>query len=183
FILVFLFAFGSLQTAESFSAEVKLQELVAADIIFDPNLPKPEDITGIKVGERHWYSHEIQRYLDALAEASPRMVSLGEHALSYGGRPLVSYAISSPENLANLEQIKASRSHIIDPASNIDLSAQPAVVHMMYSIHGNEPSGSNATPLVAYYLNAAQDAELEQQLKHVVIIFNPMQNPDGLDRF
>ena len=183
FTFIVLFAFGSFQTAESFSAEVKLQELVAADIIFDPNLPKPEDITGIKVGERHWYSHEIQRYLDALAEASPRMLALGEHARSYGGRPLVSYAISSPENLANLEQIKASRSHIIDPASNIDLSAQPAVVHMMYSIHGNEPSGSNATPLVAYYLNAAQDAELEQQLKHVVIIFNPMQNPDGLDRF
>ena len=183
FALIFLFALGSLQTAESFSTEVKLQALVTTGITFDSNLPKPEDITGIKVGERHWYSHEIQRYLDALAEASPRMVALGEHARSYGGRPLISYAISSPANIANLEQIKTNRALIVDPKANIELSSQPAVVHMMYSIHGNEPSGTNATPLVAYYLNAAQDEQLEQQLKNVVIIFNPMQNPDGLDRF
>jgi hypothetical protein len=54
---------------------------------------------------------------------------------------------------------------------------------MMYSIHGNEPSGANATPLVAYYLNAALDDALLAQLEDVVIIFNPMLNPDGLDRF
>ena len=54
---------------------------------------------------------------------------------------------------------------------------------MMYSVHGNEPSGANSTPLVAYYLTAAKDAALEAQLDDVVIIFNPMLNPDGLDRF
>ena len=111
------------------------------------------------------------------------MVALGEHARTYGGRPLVSYAISTPENLARLDAIKAARTAIIDPEVEVDLSAQPAVLHMMYSIHGNEPSGANSTPLVAYYLNAAEDDELLKQLENVVIIFNPMLNPDGLDRF
>lgn len=180
---IVLFALGQIQISACLASEIDLEKLTSTTVRFDATLPKPEDLTGIKVGERHWYSHEIRQYLDALAAASPRMVALGEHARSYGGRPLVSYAISSPQNLAKLDTIRAARAKIVDPEIDIDLSEQPAIVHMMYSIHGNEPSGSNATPLVAYYLNAAQDSELEQQLQNIVIIFNPMQNPDGLDRF
>ena len=167
---------------------VRADALALADVL-DPvpplnsTIPTPEQVIGIKVGERHWYHHEIVRYLNTLAEASPRMVALGAHANTYGGRELVSYAISSPANLARLEEIKAARQTLIDPEASVDLEDQPAVMHMMYSIHGNEPSGTNSTPLVAYYLSAAQDAALEAQLEDVVIIFNPMLNADGLDRF
>ncbi len=169
--------------ASAQTSEPILNQVLDSVPEFDANLPRPEDIVGVKVGERHWYHQEIIRYLDALAEASPRMVALGPHATSYGGRDLVSYVISSPKNIARIEIIKANRQAIIDPNATIDVTEQPAVIHMMYSIHGNEPSGTNATPLVAYYLTAAQDALLEAQLDEVVIIFNPMLNPDGLDRF
>ncbi|UZP73502.1 peptidase [Candidatus Paraluminiphilus aquimaris] len=171
-----------------FNAPAFAQSLTLSDIFDKPpvvnaSIPTPEEVTGVRVGERHWYHYEIVNYLNALAEASPRMVALGEHARSYGGRPLVSYALSTPENLARLDEIKRARSAIIDPEADVDLNRQPAVLHMMYSIHGNEPSGANATPLVAYYLNAALDDALLAQLEDVVIIFNPMLNPDGLDRF
>ena len=170
------------------NAPALAQSLTLSDIFDRPpvvnaSIPTPEEVTGVRVGERHWYHYEIVNYLDALAEASPRMVALGEHARSYGGRPLVSYALSTPENLARLDEIKRARSAIIDPEADVDLTTQPAVLHMMYSIHGNEPSGANATPLVAYYLNAVLDDALLAQLEDVVIIFNPMLNPDGLDRF
>jgi hypothetical protein len=170
------------------NAPALAQSLTLSDIFDRPpvvnaSIPTPEEVTGVRVGERHWYHYEIVNYLDALAEASPRMVALGEHARSYGGRPLVSYALSTPENLARLDEIKAARAAIIDPETEVDLTTQPAVLHMMYSIHGNEPSGANATPLVAYYLNAALDDALLAQLEDVVIVFNPMLNPDGLDRF
>lgn len=170
------------------NAPALAQSLTLSDIFDSPpivnaSIPKPEEVTGVRVGERHWYHYEIVNYLDALAEASPRMVALGEHARSYGGRPLVSYALSTSENLARLDEIKRARSAIIDPEADVDLTTQPAVLHMMYSIHGNEPSGANATPLVAYYLNAVLDDALLAQLEDVVIIFNPMLNPDGLDRF
>jgi hypothetical protein len=170
------------------NAPALAQHLTLSDIFDSPpivnaSIPKPEEVTGVRVGERHWYHYEIVNYLDALAEASPRMVALGEHARSYGGRPLVSYALSTSENLARLDEIKRARSAIIDPEADVDLTTQPAVLHMMYSIHGNEPSGANATPLVAYYLNAVLDDALLAQLEDVVIIFNPMLNPDGLDRF
>jgi hypothetical protein len=170
------------------NAPALAQSLTLSDIFDRPpvvnaSIPTPEEVTGVRVGERHWYHYEIVNYLDALAEASPRMVALGEHARSYGGRPLVSYALSTSENLARLDEIKRARSAIIDPEADVDLTTQPAVLHMMYSIHGNEPSGANATPLVAYYLNAVLDDALLAQLEDVVIIFNPMLNPDGLDRF
>lgn len=178
-----LLPFVLLINAPSFGQSLTLNDVFDEPPRLNESIPAPKDITDVQVGERHWYHYEIVNYLDAVAEASPRMVALGEHARTYGGRPLVSYAISTPENLARLDEIKAARSAIIDPAAEVDLSAQPAVLHMMYSIHGNEPSGANSTPLVAYYLNAAQDAALLEQLANVVIIFNPMLNPDGLDRF
>ncbi|MCH1491380.1 MAG: peptidase, partial [Luminiphilus sp.] len=180
-LLCALVLVASTLTAQADS--LTLEDLLAHEPTVDATLPSPEDVIGIGVGERHWYHHEIVNYLDALAEASPRMVALGSHATSYGGRSLVSYAISSPANLARLDAIKAARRDLIDPAAKVDVDAQPAVLHMMYSIHGNEPSGSNSTPMVAYYLNAVQDPDLEARLEDVVIIFNPMLNPDGLDRF
>ena len=172
----------------SASGQAKSESLTLAQAlntvpVLDTSLPRPEDVVGIGVGERHWYHHEIVRYLDALAASSPRMVALGSHGTTYGGRGLVSYAISSAANIAQLGAIQDGRSLIVDPAATVDLNDQPAVMHMMYSIHGNEPSGTNATPLVAYYLTAAQDEALEAQLENVVILFNPMLNPDGLDRF
>ena len=178
-----LFALTLLLTLNAQAASLSLNDVLTDLPALDDSLPTPKEITGVDVGERHWYHYEIVAYLDALAEASPRMTALGEHARTYGGRPLVSYAISTPENIARLDEIRAARAAIIDPDTNVVLADQPAVLHMMYSIHGNEPSGANSTPLVAYYLNAAKDEALLTLLDDVVIIFNPMLNPDGLDRF
>jgi hypothetical protein len=178
-----LFALTLLLTLNTQAASLSLNDVFTDIPALDNSLPTPKEVTGVDVGERHWYHYEIVAYLDALAEASPRMTALGEHARTYGGRPLVSYAISTPENIARLDEIRAARASIIDPDTNVVLADQPSVLHMMYSIHGNEPSGANSTPLVAYYLNAAKDEALLNQLDDVVIIFNPMLNPDGLDRF
>ncbi|MDX1941753.1 MAG: M14 family metallopeptidase, partial [Saprospiraceae bacterium] len=57
------------------------------------------------------------------------------------------------------------------------------VLYQGFSIHGNEPSGGNAAPLVAYYLAAGKSPEIEQLLNNVVILFDPCYNPDGFNRF
>ncbi|MEM7363364.1 MAG: M14 family zinc carboxypeptidase [Pseudomonadota bacterium] len=163
--------------------EVSLTDLLDAPPDLNPAIPSPESAIGLKVGERHWYHHEIIGYLNTLADTSDRITALGVHAHSYGGRDLVTYAISTPENLAQLDEIRSVRKDIVDPQANPDLSRQPAIIHMMYSIHGNEPSGGNVTPLVAYYLAATEDPTIIAQLQDVVIIFNPILNPDGHDRF
>ena len=51
-------------------------------------------------------------------------------------------------------------------------------------MHGNEISSTDAGLLTAYHLAAAQNDELvEQILDQSVVIIDPMQNPDGRDRF
>ncbi len=182
-IKVILLILTSLFANLVFPQGLDLEDIIRTDLKIDKSIPRPVQADGAKVGERHWQHGEIIRYLDSIAKKSSRMIELGTHAMSHGGRNLVSYAISSPENIHQLKKIKAARSDIINPSVKVDLSEHPAVLHMMYSIHGNEPSGANATPLIAYYLNAIQNASLISQLKKVVIILNPVLNPDGLDRF
>jgi hypothetical protein len=59
----------------------------------------------------------------------------------------------------------------------------PAVVWVGCSVHGNEPSGSNASLLLAYYLAAAQGPAIDSLLDETVILLDPAFNPDGLNRF
>jgi hypothetical protein len=59
----------------------------------------------------------------------------------------------------------------------------PVVVWLGYSVHGDESSGVNAVPLVAYYLAAAQNDEVETWLRNTIILIDPHINPDGIARF
>jgi hypothetical protein len=59
----------------------------------------------------------------------------------------------------------------------------PVVIYQGYSIHGNEPSGSNAAMLYAYHLAASNDNELLKALEKSIILLDPSMNPDGLQRF
>ena len=68
-------------------------------------------------------------------------------------------------------------------AEKIKIEEQPLVVYQGFSIHGNEPSGSNASLLMAYHLAASQDPETIKMLEELVILFDPSLNPDGLQRF
>lgn len=160
-----------------------LKDIMRTEVETDSSIPSPSEFIGVDLGSKHLLHHEIIRYLDELSTVSPKIESLGEYGKTHGGRPLMAYAISSAENIKDLQLIKDSRAKIVDPSIDIDIAGQPAVLHMMYSIHGNEASAANATPLLAYYLAAVKDADLEEQLKNVVIILSPVLNPDGLDRF
>ena len=120
------FALTFLLTLNAQAMSLSLDGVLADLPALDDSLPTPKDVVGVDVGERHWYHYEIVAYLDALADASPRMTALGEHARTYGGRPLVSYAISTPENIARLDEIRAARASMIDPATDLALADQPA---------------------------------------------------------
>ena len=162
---------------------LSIKDLPISDRALDSSIPAPEEVIGSAIGSRHLFHYEILKYMRFLAEVSPRMVSLGAHAKSYGGKDLPSFVISSEKNISNLDRIRESRAEITRSSNNPNFENMPVVVHMMYSIHGNEPSGANLTPLLAYYLTASKDQVLLNQLEDVVLILNPVLNPDGLDRF
>ncbi len=155
-----------------------------AGVGYDSHVTTPEAFLGYEVGSRHAFHWEIAGYMRQLARESDR-VQLVEYGRTHGGRPLLQLVITSPGNQANLEQIREQHARLADPdrSGQLDLDRMPVVVNLNYSVHGNEPSGANASMLMAWYLAAARGDEVEQLLDGTVVILDPSLNPDGLDRF
>lgn len=176
-----LFMTAILSTAH---AQVDLTYYLPAGIEYDQSIPTPKSVVGHEVGEWHISHDKLVSYMYALAEASDR-VTIKEYARTYENRPLVVLTITSAENQSNIETIKSQHVQLTDPnvSSSLDINQMPAVAYLGYSVHGNEPSGSNASLLVAYYLAAAQGEEINDLLKNTVVLLDPSFNPDGLNRF
>ena len=154
------------------------------DIDYDEKIPTPEEILGYQIGEKHISHDQLVYYMRAVAQASDR-ATLVETGRSYEGRPLLLLTFTSEKNHKNIEEIQAAHVALSDPNDDTkrDMAKMPAVVYAGYSIHGNESSGSNAAPLVAYYLAAGKSKEVEALLSETVILLDPCYNPDGLQRF
>lgn len=154
------------------------------EMAYDASVTRPESAFGYEIGSRLVTHAELVGYLRLLAEESERL-RLYETGRTHGGRPLITLVISSPENLANLETVRERHLQLADPARsrNRSLDELPLVVGLYYSIHGNEPSGGNAAPLVAYHLAAGTGPAMRAFLEQTVILIDPCLNPDGFDRF
>ena len=64
-----LFALTLLLTLNAQAVSLPLNDVLADLPTLDDSLPTPKEVTGVDVGERHWYHYEIVTYLDALADA------------------------------------------------------------------------------------------------------------------
>jgi hypothetical protein len=149
------------------------------------SIPVPEDVMGHRIGTRHTLPHQIVDYFRAVAPLSDRVV-LGEYARTYEGRPLIYAVITSPRNHARLEEIRRNNLRLSDnPAgvSDSELAGMPAVIYMGYSVHGNEASGAEAGVLLLYHLAAGNGPAVERVLENLVVIVDPLFNPDGRARF
>ncbi|WP_029033332.1 M14 family zinc carboxypeptidase [Salinimicrobium terrae] len=179
FIVLFLFFNLHLLAQE----ELDLSYYLPQDVKYNAEIPKPQDVLGYIPGEWHASHDQIVNYMRALAEASPR-ITLENRGRTFEGRPLILLKITSEGNHQNLEEIRRRHVALTEPGSeDLDLSEMPVVVNQGFSIHGNEASGANAALLAAYYLAAAEGPEIEELLQNTVILFDPVFNPDGLQRF
>ncbi len=165
-------------------AQVTLDYYLPKGVTFDKSIPTPKSVLGAEVGEWHVRHDQLVNYMYAVAKASDR-VTITEYARTYENRPLLMLTISSPKNLKNIDELKKQHVQLTDPenSSELDISKMPVVVSLNYSVHGNEPSGTNASLLTVYYLAAAQGREIDQMLDNTIITVDPSINPDGLNRF
>lgn len=165
-------------------ATTPLDYYLPAGVTYDPRVPTPEQFFGFQIGEWHLRSELLTAYLRAVAAAAPERVKFEIAGHTHERKPLVVLTISAPENLRRLEQLRADHLALLDPARSaaLDPERMPVVVDLGYSVHGNEPSGVNALPLVVYHLAAAQDARTADTLAHAVILLEAQRNPDGGDR-
>ena len=147
---------------------------------YNPAVPTPKQVLGYEVGEWHVTHDQLVMYMKAVAEASDRVI-FEETGRSYEKRPQTLLTITSPKNLTRLDQIKSERLKLREPGASVDIQNMPVVMFMGYSVHGNEPSGANASLLAAYHFAAAN--ELAEELENIVLLLDPAINPDGLNRF
>jgi hypothetical protein len=179
-LLVILFIAGQY----SISAQ-DLNYFLPDSVTYNPDIPKPKDIIYHEVGEWHITHDRLVNYMKAIAAAAPDRVKLETMGLTYESRPQVLLIITSPKNHQRLEEIRQQHLLLSDPAKSesAKIENMPIVVWMGHSIHGNEPSGANASLVGAYYLAAAQGQQIDEMLDNTVILFDPSFNPDGLQRF
>jgi len=157
---------------------------------YDAAIPTFQEVLGYKPGERITWHADAVRYFEALAKAAPERISVAQYAKSWEDRELIYAVVSSAENMARIDEIKAGMQRLADPRKTSKAQAQkiienqPAITWLSYGVHGNEISSTEAAMLTAYHLLASRgDKRVADIMRDTVVVIDPMQNPDGRDRF
>ena len=153
---------------------------------YDPDVPTLLDVVGHDHGEAITTSSDINEFLEALQSHAPDRMKIETYAESWQGRDLTYAMISSPDNMARLDEIKAELATIGNgqAPSGASLENTPAVVWLSYGVHGNEVTPSDSAIFIAYHLLAAQDNELvDTILDNTIVVIDANANPDGRERF
>ena len=156
---------------------------------YDSRIPTFKEVLGFNVGERIASHREMLRYFEALAKAAPDRIKLKRYATSWQGRELFYAVIANKENIKNLDNIAEQTRLLADPRRTSDSQAKdiinqlPASVWMQYAVHGNEISSTDAAMFTAYHLLAANNETTQTIFDNTVVFIDPLQNPDGRERF
>lgn len=157
---------------------------------YDPAIPTVEDVLGYRSGERITWHRDAIRYFEALAEAAPDRISISRYAQSWEGRDLVFVVVTSLQNMVRIDNVRAGMQRLANPRQTTRaeaeeiISNQPAVTWLSYGVHGDEISSTDAAMLTAYHLLASRgDPRVADIMRDTVVVIDPMQNPDGRDRF
>lgn len=137
------------------------------------NIPTPEEFLGYPIGSHHTRHDKIVEYFKLLDQLSDRFV-VEEIGKTVGQRVQIVAKITSQANHNRLEEIRKKN---LEGSTDI-----PLIIQLGYNVHGNEPSSSEAAMMTAYYLAASEDEETKGWLNEMVILLDPVYNPDGRDR-
>ncbi|MFQ5740858.1 MAG: M14 family zinc carboxypeptidase [Acidobacteriota bacterium] len=151
-------------------------------------IPRPQDILGYAIGERHSYSYQMEDYIHALERATSR-VKILQYGRSYEGRTLHLVLISAEENMQRLESTRAATDRLADPrqisADEVQqvVGKTPATVWLNFANDGNESAAFETGMQIAYQLAAGEDETTHKIRRQVLTIVNPAHNPESHDRF
>jgi hypothetical protein len=160
-----------------------LSYYLPTDVTYNKNIPTPESVIGHEVGKWHVTHDKLVQYMKAVAASSDR-ITIEDRGKTFEDRPLLLLTVTSPENHQNIEQIRKQHVSLTETSgANAQITQMPLVVYQGFSIHGNEPSGSNAALVLAYYLAATEGTQIDNLLQNTVILLDPCYNPDGVQRF
>ena len=152
-------------------------------------VPTPQSILRYDVGSFHTTYAQMEKVIEKIAAASPDRVRIFDIGLTNEHRMQHLVAISSPENIARLDEIKSNIARLADPRKTTAAEARniaqntPAIAWMAYTIHGNESASFEAMMQVIYQLAASNEPATLDVLKNTVTLVLTGENPDGHERF
>lgn len=144
-------------------------------------LKTPEQFLGYKPGDRFTPHHRMVDYFEYVASQNPN-IKIIQYGETNEKRPLFVAILSSPENMAHLEQIRTDnlkRTGLMEGTP----STEVPINWMSFNVHGNESVGMEAAISTFYTLADPNNTKSQEWLKNQVVILDPCINPDGRDRY
>lgn len=156
-------------------------------------IPAPADVFGFVPGEDRKLAswQQVLEYFDRLDRASDRVKfeTLGKTSMD---KPFVMATISSPANLARLEEFKQIQAQLADPRKlgapaerdrkAADLIARgKTIVLITCGIHSTEVGSYLSSTLLAHRLASSNEPEIKNILDNTIVLLVPSLNPDGVD--
>jgi hypothetical protein len=155
------------------------------------NVPTPEAVLGDVAGAPGIlpYAEDVYKYMRLLEKASPRVkvFSIGK---TEEGREMIAVAVSSPENLKNLEENRARLAKLADPRTiklddaEADLIVAQAVpvYYITGTIHSPETGAPTALMELAYRLAVDESPYIREIRDGMITLITPVVEVDGRDR-
>ena len=149
-------------------------------------LPTPEQFFGFQMGADRQLANwdTLHEYYQTLARGSNRL-KLVELGKSSQGRPFIALFISSPANLARLEEYRRINARLADPRGLTETEARRlaaqgrAVTIQSFALHSSEVAASQAAAEFVHDSLTRTDEESLRNLDNVISIVLPSINPDG----
>jgi hypothetical protein len=155
------------------------------------SVPTPEVVLGDIAGAPGIlpYAEDVYKYMRLLEKASPR-VKVFSIGTTEEGREMIAVAISSPENLKNLDENRARLAKLADPrtiklddaeADRIVAQAVP-VYYITGTIHSPETGAPTALMELAYRLAVDESPYIREVRDGMITLITPVVEVDGRDR-
>lgn len=141
-------------------------------------LQSPAEFLGYELGEQWTPHYKVYNYFNHVADNSD-LVVIQDYGKTYEGRELTHVVVTSEANQSNLSEIRSNNLKLVGFEDGELTENTKAIVWLSYNVHGNETSSSEAAMFTIYELVTNKTAWLND----VVVIMDPMINPDGRDRY
>ncbi len=151
-------------------------------------VPTPSAFFGFEIGADRKLADwtELTAYYEVLAEGSPR-IAVDTLGVTTRGRPFIMLTVTSPENHARLDELRAIQLRLSDPrsvAGEAELrrlfEQGKAVVLITHGIHATEVGGPQMAARLLHTMATSRDPRILDILENVIFLDIPSLNPDGL---
>jgi hypothetical protein len=179
-------------SAEAIAAATTDPHYVSPWVSYVPQsstVPSPEKFLGRIMGAPGELlgTEKTYAYTRALAAASPRVrvFTIGH---SEEGRDILLIAIADEAGIRDLDRLKAATAALADPrrtdqasADKLISSSRP-IYYFNAALHSDETGSTEAMVELAYRLAVSDQPMIRRIREKVVVLINPISNPDGRDK-